>query len=200
MNFLAHAYLSFRQPEILTGNMISDFIKGKARFDYPEGIQNGIMLHRAIDTFTDDHPLNNQAKKIFKPAVGLYAGAFLDVVYDHYLALDKIAFPGETLPGFSQWVYSTLESFESNFPERFAAIFPFMRSNDWLYNYRQRQGIQRSMEGLVRRAKYLDDSSGVYYLFEQHYEKLEKYYQAFFPELLLFVNNYYQKLLSGRKG
>ncbi|KIC96342.1 ACP phosphodiesterase [Flavihumibacter solisilvae] len=199
MNFLAHAYLSFRQPEILAGNMISDFVKGKSRFDYPEGIQKGIMLHRAIDTFTDNHPLNSEAKKIFRPAVGLYAGAFLDVAYDHFLAIDQIAFPGESLPVFSQWVYSTLEKFELNFPERFAVVFPYMKNHDWLYNYRQRQGIQRSMEGLVRRAKFLDDSTGVFYLFGEHYEKLEKYYQAFFPELLLFVNNYYQKLLTTGK-
>ena len=29
MNYLAHAYLSFGDPGILTGNMISDFVKGK---------------------------------------------------------------------------------------------------------------------------------------------------------------------------
>ncbi len=35
MNYLAHAYLSFNDPEILVGNMISDFVKGKKKFDYP---------------------------------------------------------------------------------------------------------------------------------------------------------------------
>ena len=29
MNYLAHAYLSFGDPDVLTGNMISDFVKGK---------------------------------------------------------------------------------------------------------------------------------------------------------------------------
>jgi acyl carrier protein phosphodiesterase len=42
MNFLAHAYLSFNNPEILVGNMISDFVKGSRQFQYPEAIQNGI--------------------------------------------------------------------------------------------------------------------------------------------------------------
>ena len=35
MNFLAHAFLSFNDPDILTGNMISDFVKGKQKFDFP---------------------------------------------------------------------------------------------------------------------------------------------------------------------
>ena len=61
MNFLAHAYLSFGQPEILVGNMISDFVKGKKKFDYPGGIQAGMQLHRAIDTFTDAHPATKEA-------------------------------------------------------------------------------------------------------------------------------------------
>jgi hypothetical protein len=29
MNYLAHAYLSFNEPDILVGNLISDFVKGK---------------------------------------------------------------------------------------------------------------------------------------------------------------------------
>ena len=53
MNYLAHAFLSFQQPDILVGNMISDFVKGKSKFTYTPGIQKGIMLHRAIDQFTD---------------------------------------------------------------------------------------------------------------------------------------------------
>ena len=35
--------------------MISDYVKGKKKIDYPPDIQKRIMLHRAIDTFTDFH-------------------------------------------------------------------------------------------------------------------------------------------------
>ena len=195
MNYLAHAYLSFRQPELLVGNMISDYVKGKAKFNYPEGIQRGIQLHRAIDSFTDEHPINALARKVFRPAVGLYAGAFVDVVYDHYLAKDNLTFPGESLPAFSSWVYSTLGGYSDQFPERFAGMFPYMKSQDWLTNYQERWGIEKSMEGLVRRAKYLETSKAAYAAFEAEYDYLEKCYYRFFPELLLFVNNHYRQLL-----
>ena len=92
MNYLAHAWLSFGQRDILVGNMISDFVKGKKRFDYSEPVQKGITLHRAIDTFTDEHEATKEAKKFFKPVVGLYAGAFMDIVYDHFLATDENEF------------------------------------------------------------------------------------------------------------
>ena len=86
MNYLAHAYLSFGEPQILTGNLISDFVKGKKKYDYPPRILGGINLHRLIDDFTDTHPVNKKTATIFKPAYGLYSSAFLDVVYDHFLA------------------------------------------------------------------------------------------------------------------
>ncbi len=55
MNLLAHAYLSFDQPEMLIGNMINDYVKGKKQFDYPAAIHKGMILHRSIDEFTDTH-------------------------------------------------------------------------------------------------------------------------------------------------
>lgn len=92
MNFLAHAFLSFNDPDILTGNMISDFVKGKRKFDYPVAIQNGIYLHRQIDNFTDFHPATARAKEFFRPHYRLYSGAFIDIVYDHFLATDHKQF------------------------------------------------------------------------------------------------------------
>ncbi len=74
MNFLAHALLSFGDEDFLTGNMISDFVKGKKKFDYPVAIQKGIQLHRMIDEFTDFHPATSKAKKLFSPYYRLYSG------------------------------------------------------------------------------------------------------------------------------
>ena len=103
MNYLAHAYLSFNHPEILVGNIISDFVKGKKKFDYPEGIQKGIHLHRLIDAYTDTHPATARAKEIFRPHYRLYSGAVMDVLYDHFLAIDPGEFDGAVIcwPGFS---------------------------------------------------------------------------------------------------
>ena len=89
MNFLAHAQLSFHQPEILVGNMISDFVKGKKQYDFSPGIQQGIKLHRAIDQFTDTHPVTKELKQYFRLSYGLYAGVFTDVMYDYFLANEK---------------------------------------------------------------------------------------------------------------
>ena len=187
MNYLAHAYLSFNDPEILLGNMISDYVKGRKKFDYEPGILKGIMLHRAIDTFTDQHPVTKTAMKFFKPAYGLYAGAFVDVVYDHFLALDENEFNETSLFTFSQNTYQILEGYNEQFPVKFQMMFPYMKQHDWLSNYRHRWAIDRSFHGLVNRAAYLTESDTAFKYFEKHYESLRECYQIFFPELKLFT-------------
>lgn len=190
MNYLAHAYLSFHDPEILVGNMISDYVKGKKKFEYPLGIQRGMNIHRAIDTFTDDHPFNKKAKDIFRPHYRLYAGAFVDVVYDHFLATDQSIFPTtNALQEFAASTYASLEPYTHLFPERFAHMFPYMKTQNWLYHYHEKWGMEKSLQGVVRRAAYLTESETAFRLFEENFDVLQDCYDAFFPELLAFVKN-----------
>jgi len=196
MNYLAHAYLSFGQPEILAGNMISDFVKGKKKFDYPDRIQRGIALHRAIDTFTDTHEATKEAKEVFRPHYRLYAGAFVDVVYDHFLAIDETEFSESSLLDFSQQVYSDLSDNVHWFPERFVPMFPYMKTQNWLYNYRTRWGTGKSFGGLVHRSVYLTESDTAFHLFEEHYQLLQQCYRHFWKNVKSFARQEFEKLLN----
>lgn len=190
VNYLAHAYLSFRQPELLVGNMISDFVKGKKQYDYPIGIQKGIRLHRAIDTFTDAHPSTAIIKHVFKPAVGAYAPAFADVVYDYYLANDPKQLSEADWKGFAEEVYQTLEANRHFLPDRFAQMLPYMREHNWLYHYRLRWGIQQSFGGIRRRAKYLIEATDPFEVFQHEDAKLQTAYDQFFPDIYTFCKDW----------
>jgi acyl carrier protein phosphodiesterase len=188
MNYLAHAYLSFEQPGLLAGNMISDFVKGRKKFDYSTDIQRGISLHRAIDEFTDFHPVTQAAKAYFRKDYRLYSGAFIDVVYDHFLANDRTQFADQfQLGSFCRATYTSLENIREQLPPRFVSILPYMQQQNWLYNYQFREGIERSFGGLVRRAVYLHESAIAFEIFNRHYEELGQCYEAFFPELKSFA-------------
>ena len=188
MNFLAHAYLSGNQPGILVGNMISDFVKGRKKLDYPVEIQKGIMHHRMIDGFTDMHPATTKSKKLFKPAYGLYAGAFMDVVYDHFLANDKNEFPvAEQLADFSRGVYKTLNEYITILPERFRTMLPYMESHDWLYNYASLEGIRKGFAGLVHRAKYIHESESAFQVLIDNYSYLNESYNKFFKDVKIYA-------------
>lgn len=197
MNLLAHAHLSFNEPQILVGNMISDFVKGKKQFDYAAIIYKGIKLHRAIDNFTDTHKATHEIKLIFRPQYRLYAGAFTDVVYDHFLANDTAEFPsGNHLLNFTAATYNILQDYEAVLPENFKDILPHMIEHNWLYNYKYTGGIQKSFNGLVRRAVYLKESDIAFALFNQHYEKIKSMYTIFYPDLKKFAVHQLQHLLK----
>ena len=198
MNYLAHAWLSFHQPEIVVGNMISDFVKGKKQFDLSPAIQKGIRLHRAIDNFTDTHPVTKELKEFYRPHYRLYSGAFADVTYDHFLANDKNEFPAaEALKAFSATTYSILEDHFSGLPPGFQKIFPYMRSQDWLFNYREKWLIEKSFWGLECRATYLKESGIAFTIFNENIAAMRSCYARFFPELKDFATHTLQELLNG---
>lgn len=206
MNYLAHAYLSFGIPAITVGNLISDFVKGKQKLQYPADIQHGIVLHRAIDTFTDSHAITREAKAYFREAYGLYSGPLIDVSFDHFLANDPLIFSingtgaaGVDLKAFAQKTYEQVETYYALLPEKFARSFYYMRTQDWLYNYRYKQGILNSFAGLSRRAAYMGSPEAAGRIFETNYTQIQGCYQAFFPELQEFALRTLQQL-QGETG
>jgi len=196
MNFLAHAYLSFQHPQILVGNMISDFVKGAAKNTYPKDVRQGIMLHRAIDSFTDTHAATQKAKEIFRSHYRLYSGPIVDILYDHFLANDEKIFTDASLKQFTQHVYVVLEQHTALLPERFVQMLPYMQAEDWLYHYRYEQGMQKSLRGLVRRATYLQESHTAYALFLDNYTALQHCYDDFFTDVKQFAKQRLKELLA----
>ena len=196
MNLLAHAYLSFNHPEILVGNMISDHVKGKTKFNYSSGIQKGIALHRAIDAFTDAHSTTKNAKEFFRPVYRLYSGAFVDVVYDHFLANDTNEFTDAAqLQTFSENVYQILQVYFSILPQPFQKMLPHMQQHNWLYNYKDLTGIEKSFVGLAYRAAYINESATAFLIFTENYAALKTEYDSFFPELKKFSQQTLSNLL-----
>ncbi len=193
MNYLAHAYLSFYNPPLLAGQMISDFVKGKQQYTYHEAIQKGIRLHRAIDAFTDAHPATHAAIAVFKPHVGRYGGAFVDIAYDYFLANDVRVFPSPNhLAMFATDTYALIAQEQSALPSNFVHLFGYMQSQNWLYNYRLHEGIEKSFAGLVRRAQFLDTHLAVFDSFLEHQQVLQQCYNVFVDDVRQFAQQFLQ--------
>ena len=188
MNFLAHAYLSFGQEEILVGNFIADFVRGKELENYPKKVQLGIRLHRAIDTYTDSHPLVKQAQSFLIPRFGHYSRVISDVFFDYFLAKNWKNYSDTPLEQFSLDTYRTLSTSPLDFPEAFSRMFHWMQAQNWLYAYREAAGIQAALDGLSRRARFdskMNESTQV--LWEKE-EEIEAIFFAFFEDLETFAS------------
>ena len=189
MNFLAHSYLSFSEEQ-LVGNMIADFVKNRDVARLPESIQKGIKLHRAIDTFTDAHPLIHEAKAPFRPLVRLYSGAFVDVAFDYFLANDTAKNSQREWQEHSQRVYAVLRRYEEFLPEVFKKVLDKMQQDDWLYNYRNEWGIEYSFRNVVNKAQFLDKTTNVFPTFLANKDFLREKYEIFFPEIKSFAQDF----------
>ena len=189
MNFLAHSYLSFSEEQ-LVGNMIADFVKNRDVARLPESIQKGIKLHRAIDTFTDAHPLIHEAKAPFRPLVRLYSGAFVDVAFDYFLANATTENSQREWQEHSQRVYAVLRRYEEFLPEVFKKVLDKMQQDDWLYNYRNEWGIEYSFRNVVNKAQFLDKTTNVFPAFLANKDFLREKYEIFFPEIKSFAQDF----------
>lgn len=191
MNLLAHAFLSFGDPEILCGNMMGDFIKGKKVLDtFPEKIKAGILLHRKIDFFTDNHLSVIMAKNLFRPDYHLYSGPIIDVIFDHFLANDPKYFQNEKgLLDFTQKAIGQLKKFQNYQPEKFQKLCRYLESERILFEYRTTGGLKTALKRLCSRMRYNFDEKKSVEICMRYYHELNQYYFDLMDSIVIFAKN-----------
>jgi len=186
MNFLAHIYLSFGDEEVTIGNFIADSIRGNRYKHLPPRVQSGILLHRAIDTFTDAHPTVRKSTKRLHKNYGHYSGVIVDIFYDHFLAKNWEQYSEMPLDLYVERFYDLLEENYDILPEGVRRMMPYMIADNWIFNYSKMEGISRVLNGINRRTKNRSKMNFAILDLEEHYDKFETEFLAFFEELVVF--------------
>ncbi|MFD2516017.1 ACP phosphodiesterase [Pontibacter locisalis] len=194
MNFLAHAFLSGDDPDLLLGNFIADSVKGKQLDLYTPAVANGIRLHRLIDTFTDTHEVVGETKARLRPKYKKFAPVIADMYYDHFLASRFERFGKESLQVYTQWVYAIIQKSFDLLPERMQHIFPHMMQHDWLSGYAQLEGLNRALTGMSRRASFVSGMETAALELQENYSLYAAEFEDFFPELILYAEKERQNL------
>jgi len=186
MNYLAHAWLARHTPELITGGMLGDFVKGALGERYPHAVRAGILLHRAIDRYTDAHEIVVASRALVSTPRRRFAGILIDVFYDHFLACHWERYGEPPLEHFTAGVYAVLWPQRAGFPERLQRMLPWMRADDWLASYADLEAVDAALHGITRRFKRYPRAAvladGVEELVA-NYAALEAHFHAFFPEL-----------------
>jgi acyl carrier protein phosphodiesterase len=184
LNFLAHQFLSGNDEQIRVGNFIADFVKGKKYRDFEEGIRIGILLHREIDWFTDNHAIIRSLNSDLRIYFGKYAGVATDVYFDHFLAKEWGRLSNIALAEYSQETYEIMAKYKSVLPERTRHMLKYMKRDDWLFNYQNVEGVARSLKGIASRTHFESglEKGGV--VLEIHYEQLQNGFRSFLQDIL----------------
>lgn len=184
MNYLAHLYLADYTQTSLAGSVLGDAVKGRLNGEYPPTVEQGIRLHRRIDTFTDTHPGVQAACAHFEPPYRRYAGILLDIYFDYLLVQRWPRLPAPPLQQFAHEISAKLWAEWPYVPltrERMAN-FP-----DVLLSYGTPDGIKTALQRVANRAKRNNPMAGALPVLQANHSALASAFDAFFPELEFFA-------------
>lgn len=192
MNFLAHVYLSGDNDEIKVGNFVADWIKGSDFKRYSPEIQKGILMHRSIDTYTDNHPTIRKSKSRLAGDYGKYSGIIIDIFYDHFLANNWHSFSSISLPAFATKLYSVLDKYLVSFPLEIREVIPRFMQRHWLESYATVHGIENVLTGMSRHTSLPDHTVAAIQILNDQYEGLREEFFDYFPQLITYVKEKFE--------
>ncbi|MCF8378640.1 MAG: ACP phosphodiesterase [Bacteroidales bacterium] len=187
MNFLAHIYLSGNNEKVLVGNFMGDYVKGRNYIQYPEGIRKGILLHRKIDFYTDNHPVTKQSRLHLADKYSKYSGIVVDIFYDYLLTLSWANYCNIPLPEFVNRAFHLLRNNYDIFPQGIKNFFPNFIRNNWLIAYSTIEGMETVLQRMSSRTSLPEYTEfAIQSLRERENEYLEEFNQ-FFPDIRNYI-------------
>ncbi len=193
MNFVAHQFLSFQNTEIQIGNLLGEVIRGKDFLNFEGDRQKGILLHRQIDSFTDDHPLVKNSTKKFHERYGKYSPVIVDVLYDYIFISHWEKYSGEPYEIFVKNCYDLFKHHFEEFPPQLQFMVKHLLKHDWFTNYATIEGIRQTLKGISQRSKFKNNISTAVEEMVLYKDDFEADFDKFFPELInhckTFINS-----------
>lgn len=182
MNYLAHFHLSDGDDELLLGALLGDFVKGPLSGQRNLRLEQGIMLHRNIDAFTDRHPGLREAHQLFSPEYRRYAGIMTDVAFDHFLNRHWQTFHSQPLPQFSRRIYQLLAQNRhlTGAARRQAEV---LIRHQVFEQYRHWRTVAVALEKIGLRIRRDNPLASAADEMQHHYASLEDYFLDFYPQL-----------------
>ena len=194
MNFLAHLYLSKNNTNIMIGNFIADHIRGNNFSHFSEEIQQGILLHREIDTFTDAHEIVRKSKRRLHERYRHYDGVIIDIFYDYFLARnwqDYSAIPFEV---YTNAINKLFEEKSPELPEKSQQFIKYMIEYNILFNYQYKEGIAKVLNGMNRRTKGKSQMNLAIEDLTMLDSEFDADFKLFFKDLIKFTNQKLEEL------
>ena len=198
MNVLAHIYLSGDSEQIIIGNYIGDYVKGKDYLNYPEQIRKGIIIHRHIDGSTDRHPVVHRSKIFFTRKYHKYAGVVTDIIYDHFLTKEWDLFSRRPLESVTYNFYRAMVNNSQHMPPNVREMMPFFIINNWIESYQTVSGIGLVLKTLSKHSSLPNESRFAVRALKKNYYALQDDFMEFFPQLIDYVEKEFGIQLSHR--
>jgi len=190
MNYLAHIFLSGSDKKMQFGNFIADAVKGSSYNKYPPAIRDGILLHRAIDSFTDTHPAVKEYIRMMRPYFGRYSGILLDIFFDYILASRFNEYSGISLQHYTKRFYLTIIWNIRWLPAAIKRFILHFIMTDRLCKYETIEGIKNSLKIMEKadRLKISAEKATEYLI--RHEQEIQTVFRLLFSDLNILCEEY----------
>jgi len=184
MNHFAHLVLS--QPTVAStvGNLLGDFARGVDLQTLPTAVMAGLLNHRAVDRFTDAHPLVQRMKTGFSPARRRFAGIALDIYFDYLLINHWDRFEQRNQAQLVSGFYRRMHQGQALMPgEDMQRVTRRMIDYDWFGRYRDIDSIAESMDRVAARIRFRNCFANAIEDIERNQAMIRKGFFQFYPQL-----------------
>ncbi len=193
MNWLAHSLLSKKDIDYQLGNILADPLKGVAWPGASQPMVHGMRMHRAIDKFTDKHPVVSTSKSRLGDD-GHLKGVVLDLLYDHFLSQSWDVYSAIELDQFLLVFNQQALATSRDYPDRAKTIVGRMAATNLLGQYKSFddliQALRRIDSRLSVRVKVKETATQYIPVLEQEYRLLKTDFDLFFPQLINFFKSH----------
>lgn len=186
MNFLAHFHLAWPDEGLVAGGLEGDYCKGLLRGELPRPIERGVALHRAIDAYTDNHPVIRQLRRDFPVHLRRYAGILIDLSFDHYLSRYWSKYSDVPLPAFNQEIYRTLQDHQHDLSAGSRRMLARLVEYDILNLYHDWETVPASAARIGERFKRHNPFTNLERELAPARDSIEQAFLAFYPDLQAF--------------
>jgi acyl carrier protein phosphodiesterase len=145
VNWLAHVFLSERDLDFRLGNLLADVVRGDQRASMSANFVRGAACHKAIDAFTDAHPIVRRSRGRVDSEYRRYSGVLVDVFYDYFLATSWHRYSPLTLDAFTSGFYADIQSHPIALPAQARTMLERITRLDLLGSYRRVDGVERAL-------------------------------------------------------
>ena len=198
MNFLAHLYLSKNDTNIMIGNFIADHIRGNNYEGFSKEIQQGIFLHREIDTFTDAHAIVRKSKRRLHERYRHYDGVIIDIFYDYFLAKNWSEYSAIPLDVYTNSINELFNEISAELPVKSQIFIKYMIEYNILFNYQFKDGIERVLKGMNSRTKGKSKMDLAIEDLRNLEAEFEKDFTLFFKDLIVNTNQKLNKIKTSK--
>jgi acyl carrier protein phosphodiesterase len=172
----------------MIGNFIADHIRGNNYESFSKEIQQGIFLHREIDTFTDAHKVVRKSKRRLHKRYRHYDGVIIDIFYDYFLAKNWANYSAIPLDVYSDAVYKLFDKIKLELPVKSQNFIKYMIEYNILFNYQYKEGIAKVLNGMNSRTKGKSQMNLAIEDLHDLENELEEDFKLFFKDLIVHTN------------